>query len=427
MSSQSQPRSPARTDSQLPQTPGPLKAPRARPLRVLYLTSYYPPDFGGYGITLSTMLPHLQARGVEAEVLAYSGRGPGSPDRGGDPPYIHRLLSHGSGRLDDLRRIFELRSFLRARVRSFDLIHSTIMGWEMFLLMPFLRRVGIPLVVEMVLSGSDDALSLRREFLGAVKLASLRSVAAWIGLSDIFRAPHLAAGLPPERFHVLHNPVDIDRFRPLAAPERQARRARLGIDPDARVVVTIGAVQARKGIDRMLDAWEAMGPRPGRDLFLIVGPATAQEGLLPPMASFAEAMRRRAERPALRGTVRFTGRSGRIEDELAVSDLFLFLSRREGFGTVIIEAMASGLPVVLSPLDGIGREIVAEGETGHVVADPDDAAAVGDLVRALLDDPERRRRLGDAARCDAGRRFAFSTRVDRLLAIYDGVLRPAAG
>jgi UDP-glucose:(heptosyl)LPS alpha-1,3-glucosyltransferase len=186
-------------------------------------------------------------------------------------------------------------------------------------------------------------------------------------------------------------------------------------------------VQARKGIDRMLDAWEAMGPRPGRDLFLIVGPATAQEGLLPPMASFADEMRRRAERPPLRGTVRFTGRSGRIEDELAISDLFLFLSRREGFGTVIIEAMASGLPVVLSPLDGIGREIVSEGETGHVVADPDDAAAVGDLVRALLDDPERRRRLGDAARRDAGRRFAFSTRVDRLLAIYDGVLRPAAG
>jgi glycosyltransferase involved in cell wall biosynthesis len=386
------------------------------------MTSYYPPDFGGYGILLAMMMPRLIERGIEPTVLAYSGRGSTSSARREDPPYVHRLLSHGSTRLDDLRRIFEVRSFLRARAPSFDLIHSTVMGWEQFLTMPLLRRLGIPLVLEMVLFGSDDAVTLRREFLGRLKLRSLRDVAAWIGVSEIFRAPHEAVGLPPERFHLLHNPVDTDQFHPCSDEERTALRRRLGIDPRARVVLTIGAVQARKGIDRLLRAWEALRPVAGRDLLRIVGPATAAQGLLPVEARFADEMRRIAEGPALKGTVHFTGRSDRIQEEFAAADLFLFLSRKEGFGTVTIEAMATGLPVVVSPLDGIGREIVTEGVTGHVTPDPDDAAAVAAIVSGLLDDDPRRRRLGDAARRDAIKRFSWQLRVDRLLAIYDRVL-----
>jgi glycosyltransferase involved in cell wall biosynthesis len=395
----------------------------AEPLRVAYLTSYFPPDFGGYGITLSTMLPHLVARGVVPTVVAFAGRGAVRADRSADASHVHRILSPRPGRLADLRRVFELRRFFKERRSSFDLLHTAVMGWELFLLMPYLRRLGLPVVIEMVLFGSDDALSIRREILGKTKLRSLRDAAAWIGLTEIFRASHLAAGLPPERFHALHNPVDAEIFHPLEPGARHALRDRLGIPRDAQVAITIGAVHRRKGMDRVLEAWSAMRPRPGRDLLLIVGPRTAAEGLIASALPFAEEMRRRAEQPDLRGTVRFLGRSDRIQDPLAAADLFLFLSRQEGFGTVVIEAMASGLPVVVSPLDGIGAEIVAEGRSGHVVPDPDDAAAVGALVGRILSDPAQGRRLGDAGRREAIERFSFARRTDRLWRIYAQVLR----
>ena len=392
-------------------------------LRVAYLTPYFPPDFGGYGITLSTMLPHLVARGVDPTIVAFAGRGSVRADRSSDPPHLHRIMTPRPGRLGDVQRILELRRYFKEHGESFDLLHTAVMGWELFLLMPFIRRLGIPVVIEMVLYGSDDAMSLRGEIFGRTKLRSLRDADAWIGLSDVFRAPHVEAGLPPERFHVLHNPVDPDIFRPLPPDERRALRDRLGIPPDAQVAVTIGAVHKRKGMDRVLEAWSAARPRPGRDLLLIVGPVTAAEGLVPTALPFAEQLRRRAEAPDLRGTVRFLGRSDRIQDPLAASDLFVFLSRQEGFGTVIIEAMASGLPVVVSPLDGIGAEIVAGGKSGRVVSDPDDAAAVGTLVRGWLDDPESRRLLGESGRREAMERFSFARRTDRLLAIYAGARR----
>lgn len=413
----------------MPETVQAPRTPVRRPLRVAYLTSYFPPDFGGYGITLASMLPHLMAAGVEPTVIAFSGRGPGSSDRSGDPPYVHRILSPGPGRLADLRRIFEVGAFFRARRDAFDIVHASALGYELYFLMPFLHRLGIPVVIEMVLHGSDDALTLSREIFGRWKLRSLRGTAEWIGLSGVFRDPHVAAGLSPDRFHVLHNPVDGAVFRPASSEERDALRRRLGLDPDARVVLTMGAVRHRKGIDRVLDAWEALAPRAGRDLLLIVGPADVSEGLDPASVPYVAEMRRRAEGPRLTGTVRFEGRTERPRDILAAADLFLFLSRQEGFGTVIIEAMASGLPVVLSPLHGISSEIVTEGMTGHIVPDPADAASVARLVARLLDDPVACRRLGEAARHETQTRFTFAERVARLLGIYDAALRtvhPAA-
>jgi glycosyltransferase involved in cell wall biosynthesis len=80
--------------------------------------------------------------------------------------------------------------------------------------------------------------------------------------------------------------------------------------------------------------------------------------------------------------------------------------------------LACGLPCVISPLDGIGREIVDEGRTGFVIDDPDDPDAVAARLRPLLSDGELRRRLGTAARESASARFSMEVRAERLAEIY---------
>jgi len=395
------------------------------PLRVCYCTSFYPPDFGGYGVTLSTMLPHLIDRGIAPLVLARAGVEPGPVDRSRDLPFVHRVLRPGRSKLAETIRLLQIRSFLMRHGGDIDLVHTVVLGWELFLLMPLLRRLGKPVIVEMVLLDSDDPLTLSRERLGRLKLHSLRDVAAWIGLSDAFRKPYLEAGLPPDRFHVLHNPVDAALFRRREGPDRTRLRRELGIPEQAKVAISIGGMLERKGMDRVLRAWRAAAPRPGSDLLLLVGPATVAEGLPPEHRPFVDELKRMAGEPDLRGTVRFEGKNDRIQDYLGLADLFVFLSRKEGFGTVIIEAMASALPVLVSPLDGIAREILDDGRTGFIEVTPDDAAAVGRRVRAILDDASLRARIGSAARDEAARRFSFARRVDRLLAIYEDVV--AAG
>ena len=124
--------------------------------------------------------------------------------------------------------------------------------------------------------------------------------------------------------------------------------------------------------------------------------------------------------------MRLVGRTPAPQRWARAADVFAFLSRREGLGYVIIESMGCGIPAVVSPLDGIGHELVQHGRTGFVVDEPDDAAAVGARLRSLLDDAELRRRLGAEARHDVVARFSMQARARQLVGIYEG-MRAEAG
>jgi glycosyltransferase involved in cell wall biosynthesis len=242
-------------------------------------------------------------------------------------------------------------------------------------------------------------------------------VDVWVGISGAFLPRVLAAGFLGERFRLVYPGVDVQAYRPLTPEERRATRARLDLPVGARIVVSVGSVIRRKGTDRLLNAWGRIGPVRGRDLLLIVGPASAADGLGGPDLAFAQAIRDASCGPGLEGTVRLIGRSENVHDYFGAADLFLLLSRQEGLPIVSVEALAAGLPCVVSPLDGIG-EIVLEGKTGFVVRDPDDAEAVSALVSRLLDRPQERAALSAHARALALTRFSFDARADALASLY---------
>jgi glycosyltransferase involved in cell wall biosynthesis len=270
----------------------------------------------------------------------------------------------------------------------------------------------------MVLLGADDPVSIGAERGGRLKLRWLQHVRLWVGISEVFRSRVEAAGIPEERFRCIHPGIDVDRYRPATPDQRRALRARLGIASEARVVISMGALLPRKGMDRLLRAWARCAPERGRDLLLLVGPATEREGLRPWYLPHVRELETLAGSPELAGTVRMVGRVDDPESWLAASDAFALLSRSEGFGIVIAEAMGCGLPCLVSPLEGIGREIVNEGTTGFVIDDPDDPAAVAARLRLLLSDAEMRRKLGAEAARDAHARFSLETRASKLEEAY---------
>lgn len=379
------------------------------------------------GIQVERSLPFLKSRGIEVTVLtrrrAGGGVVPDSAERGAPD----RVLSAGSSRVATVHRTLAFRRYFARRPGSFDVVHSLTLDWEFLANARYLKSLGLPVVFEMVLLDGDDPLTTRRERLGALKLWLLREVDRWLGITGAFLPRVVAAGIPPERFRVLHPGVDVTRYRPYTPEERRDARARLDLHPDGRIVVSAGSVMRRKGADRMLRAWARLRPRPGRDLLLLVGPATIEDGLLPEEQAFAAEIRAAAAAPGLDGTVRMAGRSDRLYDYLGAADLFLFLSRHEGLGIVNAEAIASGLPCVVSPIDGID-EVVQEGTTGHIAPDPDDEGAVAALMSRLLERPEERAALGANGRRLALARFSFEARAEALAAIYRDLVRsPGSG
>ncbi len=357
------------------------------PVRVCLLVGRYPPDFSGHGIQMQRTLPWLEREGVVPTVVTrMPAEGVAWP--ADEEAAVHRILPPGPGLALRIRRVAALRAHFRRHARDYDVVHAAFPDWELYLNLPLMKRLGLPVLYEMVLLGSDDPVSIGRQRLGGLKRRLLRGVDAWVGITDAFGPRVAEAGIAPGRFRRVYCGVDVERHRPADAGRRRAIRERLGLPPDARVVSSVGALMPRKGMDRLIRAWELVRPEPGRDVLVIAGPAAEAEGLRPQYLRHVEALRALAERPGVAGTVRFTGRLDDAHELLAASDVFAFLSLQEGFGTVIVEAMCCGLPCVVSPLDGIGREILGEDDAmGMVVDAPEDPAHAAAALRLLQTDP----------------------------------------
>ena len=189
--------------------------------------------------------------------------------------------------------------------------------------------------------------------------------------------------------------VDLRRFdRQKLLPAAAALRERHGIPADARVVCFVGRVTPDKGMVELAAAFDMVARKVTDAFLVIVGPVEPEHDPLPP--SVAEALR-------TNGRIRMIGYDPEAERYLAMADLLCLPSYREGFGNVVIEAAALGVPTVGTRIDGL-RDAVVDGVTG-VLVPPRDSTALADALVGLLADGARRRQMGSAARDRARRLF----------------------
>ncbi len=184
--------------------------------------------------------------------------------------------------------------------------------------------------------------------------------------------------------------ADGERFRPDAG-RRTAVRSAHGIPEEAVVFLFLGRLNRDKGVLDLADAFAALGD-PAAWL-LVVGPDEA-------------ALRREMERRlgATLARTRFVGYTERPEDFMAAADVFCLPSYREGFGMVIIEAAAAGIPAIGSRIYGI-TDAIEENVTG-LLHPPGDVTGLAELMALLAGDVARRRTMGEAARERALRLFS---------------------
>lgn len=208
--------------------------------------------------------------------------------------------------------------------------------------------------------------------------------------------------VPPELIRVVPNGIQISRFE----SAQPADLAGLGLDPGAPTAAVIGLVYAGKGQDLAL---EVLGREGCSELqLLVVGPGDTAS------------LEARARELGVASRVRFTGPRRDVPELLAAVDFLLLPSRWEGMPYVVLEAMASGLPVLATPVDG-ARELVVSGETGWL-AHSISAEALAQGARALLE-------MSDAERADLGRtgrervaeRYTVERMVQGLIEVYSDV------
>jgi glycosyltransferase involved in cell wall biosynthesis len=230
----------------------------------------------------------------------------------------------------------------------------------------------------------------------AEKVRAARFVAC---ISDYARAQLMRLVEPGHwgKLEIVHMGVDPEEWRPA---DREAREGRL-------CVLSVGRLHPDKGQELLVEAMAGLREA-GVDAELVVvggGPRRA-------------ALEQAARRLGVQDRVRFAGPVGqdRIRELYAAADVFCLTSFAEGVPVVLMEAMATGLPVVATQIMGI-PELVRDGETG-VLVPPSRSAPLVDALAALARDPHERRRLGAAARAKVAADYDVRQWVEVLRALF---------
>ncbi len=293
---------------------------------------------------------------------------------------------------------------------EFSILHVHGFGYLGKIAVVFGKMFRKPVIIKMTMVGEDDAMSIRQGPRGWLAFRLFSTASHYIAITETFRKSCEAAGLPVSKVSLIPNGVDIARFCPVSEPERQALRTRLGIPADKIVLAYAGLVRPEKGIDFLLDAASKLHGQHSSAMLVLMGPV---EPWLPAEERrYADRMLERIK-GELRGIVQFVGNVSNVHEFFQASDIFVSASHREGFPNVLLEAMATGLPPVVIEIPGVHAGILRDGTDGVVVPQRDVQAFVRELER-LVDQPERRRAIGAAARRKAKEHYS----VDRVTTDY---------
>jgi L-malate glycosyltransferase len=214
----------------------------------------------------------------------------------------------------------------------------------------------------------------------------------------------------PDKVLTIPNGVEMDSI-PLARDLAWARAA-LGLEDASHVVVDVGSVKPIKGYDTLVRAAALVCREFPKAVFLVVGRVQDQ--------SYLDRLRSLIADLGLTRNFRFTGHSDNVFPVLQACDVFCHLSRSDGMSNALLEAMACGLPCVISRVGG-NPEVVEEGRSAFVVPDGEPGVAA-ERILTLLRSPNLASAMGDRGRHIVERNFSAEATVQAIVRLYDQLL-----
>ncbi len=251
-----------------------------------------------------------------------------------------------------------------------------------------LRKLGIPSIFALTLPPKRTG-----NFLSQFKKKLLTKL-LYTQLECLIVSSHaikeLAAGLiAPERITVIPNGVNLSRFYPGNSEERRILRREFGLNDDSKVILSVGAVHPRKGIDLLLEAWGKVASVHADAHLFLVGPR--HDKIDRNLSSFSQKLEALVKASGASQRIHFTGAVDNVEDYYRMADLFVFASLKEGMPNVVLEAMASQLPVVLTQFLGLPKDFGNPDE--HYLLSNRYSADIASAICRLLEDHSMSRRL----------------------------------
>jgi sugar transferase (PEP-CTERM/EpsH1 system associated) len=371
------------------------------PLRILHVINYL--GRGGTELAAIKVSDHLEGSGFESRFCAIRGF---DPEMASSRVKAENLLVAAPNENRFSLSVFTLMRMMKAWKPH--IVHSR--NWGAIEALPAARMAGVPVAIHSEHGYELDmfpGIPMRRKL---ARRIAFRFADVVFTVSRELRDYHARQiGLSAERIHVIYNGVDAQRFAPRSAM-RLALRRNLGIPETSFVAGTVGRMVPIKDQGTLLKAGAALARQGVNIHVLLVGSGSEMEKHKQIVAGLSE----------LNGRVSFLGALDNVADALNAMDAFVLPSIAEGMSNTVLEAMASGLPVVVTPVGG-NPEVVKEDVSGRFFS-PGDVAGLAEILKKLAQDGDLRARLGVGARNEVLARFT----VEQMIANYRNMYLEAA-
>lgn len=341
----------------------------------------------------------LARKGHDVTIIA--GKCADSPTRGWIDPRvrIHEISHHNWHKLTFVPGF--MRDFL---TNAYDVVNLAIAGGEGYAagLSYRLKKIRYNIVFHAPYEHHEKHFNAFKRFGTARHADELIAVSRYIarGVEACFSRPA----------KVIPNGVDQALFRPDEERRRDTRRT-LNIPDTAPVLLTVSALQGRKGINKVLDVVALLKNDTPDIRYIVCGDGNEKDraAFLSKVASLG-----------LDSNVLFMGNQKDVSGFYNAADLFVFLPEFEGFGIVALEAMASRLPIVVSHGSAF-PEILSDG--GGIMVNPDAPAETAETVRSLLRDRGRMAQIGADGRASVERRYSWDAVASQFESIFESQIR----
>jgi glycosyltransferase involved in cell wall biosynthesis len=366
----------------------------------------YPPVIGGSEIEAQRTAAALAKRGYRIRVLCAGG--PPMPAARFHDPFGTPVECFGMSLPEPWRgRWYSL--CIAWRILTLPRETGTV-----YFLMPGLHvTLGAPLAawrgkrVLMKFSGSNTIAPLALSWIGRQQLKAIRRHAGAIMiLNEGMKREAIDCGLPEDKLVWMPNPVSTDEYAPVSAEEQRQLRRERGLSESDRVVIFVGRLAPEKELGSLIEAFALTAAKVPSARLVLVGDGPLRGSLEKQVAD-----------TGLWDRVLFTGMldPGQALRWLQASDVFALVSSLEGFPVALAEAMAVGLPSVVSDIPA-NRQLIPEGERGLLVT-LKDKEAIGAAITTLLEQPQRAALMGSAARQHIVDNYSTAQVIDRYEAL----------
>lgn len=310
--------------------------------------------------------------------------------------------------------VYPLFKNLTQHKKEYDILHVHTLWWGGLLIGPWARWKNIPALYESILLDEDTPGGILKEHAGKLKIRMLKKYKAILTISEYLSEDYLKFGFSKKQVFTLMNCVDIELFSPPKDnEEKMALRENYNLPKDATILLFVGAVNQRKGVDVLIRAFIAVCSKKSDPLYLvIIGPNNKH-------TDFINELTWQLESNSLSNRVAFTGivKDKQLLAEMyRAADIFVFPSNKEGLGNVVLEAMASGLPVVVSQLPVL-EKFINHGENGLFIP-MGDIDALKNAVLTLSNTQSLRIKLSANARKYIQKNHSYSDWQNQIVELY---------